>query len=236
MEKQLEASAQFANIILSKLPSEAIGRLKLQGGKLAEGKDLEKTGDALLYLYFIESGMATANVVCPDGSVTSVYLCGNDSITGLVALSGNPHAFHSTQMVTDGSAYRCNVEDAQREFDRNETFRALVLRRVKAQHIETACTALCNTHHNVEERAARWLLMSLDRLGNGPLELTQEAIAQMLGAERKTVGAAIDQFRQERAVETTRGRVLIMDREALERRACPCYAAARDYLGAAEPQ
>ena len=84
----------------------------------------------------------------------------------------------------------------------------------------------CNAFHSIPERAARWLLHAQDRAGDR-IELTQEALAGLLGVQRTTVNAVVRSLQDEGLIATGRGVVRVTDRAGLKRRACECYAAAR---------
>ena len=83
--------------------------------------------------------------------------------------------------------------------------------------------AACNRLHEVEERLARWLLMSADRVGATSLGLTQEVLGQMLGARRSSVTVAAGILQRAGLISYTRGDVKIVQRTKLEQAACECY-------------
>jgi CRP-like cAMP-binding protein len=82
----------------------------------------------------------------------------------------------------------------------------------------------CNLLHTIEERCARWLLMTQDRVGRATFGLTQQFLAQMLGVRRGTVNLALGLLKRAGLVTYTRGHFQILDRSGLESVACPCYA------------
>jgi CRP-like cAMP-binding protein len=63
-------------------------------------------------------------------------------------------------------------------------------RYVQQMAMQTMQIAACNRLHDVEERLARWILMSQDRIGSDRLPLTQEFLGQMLGTRRSSVTVA----------------------------------------------
>ena len=88
----------------------------------------------------------------------------------------------------------------------------------------------CNAYHSIAERAARWLLHAQDRTGDR-IELTQEALAGLLGVQRTTVNAVIQTFEEEGLITTGRGVVQVSDRAGLKRRACECYHRLEEHFG-----
>jgi CRP-like cAMP-binding protein len=96
--------------------------------------------------------------------------------------------------------------------------------------MQLAQIAACNRLHEVDERLARWLLMSHDRIGSDALPLTQEFLAQMLGIRRASVSVAASILQRAGLIKYARGRVTIVDRSGLEEAACECYEAIRQQL------
>jgi len=84
--------------------------------------------------------------------------------------------------------------------------------------------AACNRLHEVDERLARWLLMSADRTGSDSVPLTHELLAQMLGTRRSSVTVAAGILQKAGLISHTRGDVQIIDRPKLEEASCECYA------------
>lgn len=89
--------------------------------------------------------------------------------------------------------------------------------------MEVTQIAACNRLHEVNERLARWLLMSADRVGSNSAPLTQELMAQMLGTRRSSVTVAAGVLEKAGLITHTRGAVVIIDRPNLEETACDCY-------------
>ena len=83
----------------------------------------------------------------------------------------------------------------------------------------------CNALHPIEQRACRWLLFAHDRSGDDPIRLTQETLAQMLGVQRTTISAVARVLQDNGIIHIGRGRVTVLDRPGLEKRACECHAA-----------
>src|SRR5262249_21089907 len=105
-----------------------------------------------------------------------------------------------------------------RQFERH----AISLPRPPAQTV--ACTRL----HTLDQRAARWLLLTGDRIGRSSYPLTQEAFADLLGVSRPAVSTVGARFAREGAAEFRRGTVHILDHKRLERASCECVSADRD--------
>jgi CRP-like cAMP-binding protein len=86
-----------------------------------------------------------------------------------------------------------------------------------------AQTAACNGIHLIEQRCARWLLLSADAVGRKDFSLTQEFLSQMLAVRRPGVTVAIGALERQGLIEHRYGRVSIVDTEGLKKVACECY-------------
>jgi CRP-like cAMP-binding protein len=89
-------------------------------------------------------------------------------------------------------------------------------------------TAACNRLHALEQRCARWLLMTHDRVDGDELALTQEFLSYMLGVRRAGVTEACGTLQRSGLIRYRHGHITIVDREGLEAATCECYAAAAD--------
>jgi CRP-like cAMP-binding protein len=111
-----------------------------------------------------------------------------------------------------------------KEFDCDGPVQHLLLRYTQALITQMSQTAVCNRHHSVDQQLCRWLLLSLDRLASNQLVMTQSLIADMLGVRREGVTEAAGHLHRAKLIDYQRGRITVLDREALERRSCECYA------------
>ena len=102
--------------------------------------------------------------------------------------------------------------------------------------MQLAQTAACNRLHNLEQRLARWLLMSHDRASSNTLPYTQELLAVMLGTDRPSVSLATGELQAKGGIKQRRGRVEIVDRGRLKKSTCECYRIIQDYNSELEPE
>ena len=123
-----------------------------------------------------------------------------------------------------GFAYRLSGKNLKTEFFRGGVLQRLLLRYTQALITQMSQTAVCNRHHSVEQQLCRWLLLSLDRLPSNELVMTQELIANMLGVRREGVTESAGKLQKLGLIHYSRGRITVLDRPALERHACECYA------------
>jgi CRP-like cAMP-binding protein len=220
----------FKNGLLLKLPSDAIARLELQSVDLPVDREIEYPGNHIEHLFFIEEGMASMTTTFEDGFQVEVALGGSESVLGASSMMGTRRSLNRVYMQVGGYGYSSRTATATREFERGGAFHDLTLRYMQAQFIQSAQTAGCNARHTVEQRLARWLLLCADRNGGRVLPLSQEYMADMLGASRTTVTAVAGHFQERNLISYSRGKIHLLDLAGLERLACECYRVVRDHL------
>jgi len=215
----------IGNAILLSLSSneskDVVSRLEFVRLKLHQL--LYEAGETIKSGYFINSGLMSVLVVQPDGKTVEVGLIGKEGFVGLPLLVG----YHSspTRVVTqgDGAAYRCSAQDLRQLIRQCPELAQQLHRFSQRLAMQTTQIAACNRLHEVEERLARWILMSQDRIRSDHLPLTQEFLAQMLGTRRSSVTVSAGILQKAGLISYTRGSVTILDRQKLEGAACDCY-------------
>ena len=126
-----------------------------------------------------------------------------------------------------GHAYRLAATPFKEEFHRHSELQILLLRYTQALITQMMQTAVCNRHHSVEQQLCRWLLLCLDRVPGDRLFMTQELMANMLGVRREGITEAAGSLQKKGAIKYGRGRITVLDRRAIERFSCECYAVVR---------
>lgn len=184
---------------------------------------LYKPGELPEHAHFITSGIASIVAMMADGTGAEVGLFGNEGLVECTHLLG-PAKVHTTGFIqVDASALRMSFAELQKEFLSSEVLHNAILASTQVQGLILGQLAACNRFHEVEERLARWLLMVEDRVGSPYFFLTQEFLAEMLGARRTTVTLAAGSLQRSGLIEYRRGHIRILDRPALISAACECY-------------
>jgi CRP-like cAMP-binding protein len=215
----------IANEILLSLPPGERDRFlaKLEKVRLKLHQVLHEPGETIKSGYFVNSGLISVLAIQPDGKSVEIGLIGREGFVGLPLLVG--YRSSPTRAVTQGDAiaYRCDVETL-REFIRQcPELGESINRWGQKMAMQTALIAACNRLHDVEERLARWIVMSQDRILLDTLPLTQEFLGQMLGTRRSSVTVSAGVLQKAGLISYTRGSVTILDRQKLEDAACDCY-------------
>jgi CRP-like cAMP-binding protein len=162
-----------------------------------------------------------------SGTTSEIAKIGNEGVAGVTVLVGSERSPCRAVVQSGGFALRLRAAALIREFNELSFLQQMLLRYIQGTLAQMAQIALCNRHHTVEQQLCRWLLLSLDRVQAPQLEVTQEAIASMLGVRREGVTEAAGRLRTAGILEYARGRITVLDRARLERRACECYAAVK---------
>jgi len=221
----------LSNQLLRRLPREVLTTLlpDMRSVALGLGQTLFDVGDKVDYLYFPERGcMLSLLSGTEDGSTVEIGVTGPEGFAGISAILGSNVSSHRVLVQLGGSATRIKTNVGRRVFAEHDEVRNLLLRYV---HSILAQVSLCNRMHTVEERLARWVLVTSDRVDDhGELPLTHEFLARMLGVNRSTLSLTASMFQQARFISYRRGKLKVVDREGLEGVACTCYATAKEYL------
>ena len=203
---------------------------KLEFVRLPIHQVIHEAGENIKSGYFLNSGVASVLVVQPDGKSVEVALIGNEGFVGLPLLVGYRSSPTRVVMHCGATAYRCDshaLRQLARECPEIERELHRFAFRLAMQCMQIAA---CNQLHYVEERLARWVLMSQDRMPTEALSLTQEFLAQMLGTRRASVTVAAGILQKAGLISHTRGSVTIVNRQKLENAACDCYGIVQQQL------
>jgi len=188
------------------------------------GKVLYESGDLLRHVYFPTDSIVSLLYVLADGASAEISVVGNEGLIGIALFMGGETTPSRAIVQSAGQAYRLLGDRLKDEFHRSGSMQLLLLRYTQALITQMAQTAVCNRHHAVDQQLCRWLLLSLDRLSSNQLSMTQELIANMLGVRREGVTEAAGKLEKRGVIRYARGKITVLDRPALERLCCECYA------------
>ena len=185
---------------------------------------LVEAGEMLKRAYLPHSGVISLVVKLAKGDHVQVAMVGRDSIFGVFSALGDPTALNSAVVLVPGVASTLDIERLRTAADQSATFRAMLTRHGLAVYAQVQQTAGCNISHTVESRLGRCLLQTYDLSGKDKLVLTQESMAQMIGARRNSVSLVANTLQQANFIHYSRGHIEIMDPDGLRKTACECYA------------
>ena len=183
----MQTQRPSSNRILAALPPAEFEALAphLELVPMALGQMLYEPGSPQRYAYFPTTAIASLHYVTESGASAETAGVGNEGMVGVSIIMGGNTTSSSAVVQTAGFGYRMERGRLKEEFGRAGILQNLLLRYTQALMTQMAQTAACNRHHSVEQQLCRWLLLTMDRLPDRELVMTQELVASMLGAPRE---------------------------------------------------
>jgi CRP-like cAMP-binding protein len=190
---------------------------------------LHEPNEKVRFAYFVNRGLASIVVVTRDGRNVEAGVAGCEGFTGSSLLGGLSRSPLREQMQIAGEGFRIDASAFEAALSNTVGLRAILTRYAVLQGMQVAQTAACNRLHQVSRRLARWLLIAQDRLGSATLPITHEFLATMLCSDRPGVSVAIERLQEKKALRSRRGVLTVVNRKLLEKAACECYQAIRQF-------
>jgi CRP-like cAMP-binding protein len=214
------------NLLLAAAPGRAALAPFLERFDLPQEAPLYDADAVITHFIFPVKGI-TSLVMDMDGGTVEVGAIGPEGMIGIPALLGVPTTTLRIFTQSACTLDRIAVEDLDRVMTADPKLRALLLRYAEAYLDEVSQSVACNRLHTLEERCARWLLMTHDRTGADEMKLKQRFLSYMLGVHRPAVSLAAGALQKAGIIRYSRGTIRILDRAALEAAACGCYERGR---------
>lgn len=177
----------------------------------------------LKYLYFPHESIVSLVTVMSDGTSVAVANVGNEGLVGCGALLQAETIPYRAVVKVPGLASRIEIKKLKELFDERATVRRELLKYLHSLMAQLAQAAVCGRFHSLEQRIARCLLSSRDRIHKNSFPYTQEFVAQMLGADRSSVTLAAGALKRAGFIEYKRGNITILDSAGLDQVVCECY-------------
>lgn len=187
------------------------------------GMALHQSGAAQRFVYFPTTAIVSLLNVLDNGSSAAIAEVGFEGLVGISILMGGGSTPSEAVVRSAGWGLRMHADAFEREVERSPPVLHLMLRYTQALLTQMSQTAVCNRHHALEKQLCRWLLLSLDRLHGNEVVMTHELISNLLGVRREGVTEAAHHLQAAGIIRSTRGHLWVLDRPALENRACECY-------------
>lgn len=217
------------NRLLGALPPEEMEILRphLTEVPLIFRERLYEAGEPIRHVWFPNSGVVSMVTELAEGDPVELATIGPEGMVGIALILGSERMENIAFNQIAGDALRMDAAQFRSSLEQCPALHRLLLRYTAALMQQISQGAACNRMHSVEERCARWLLMTHDRVYTPKFLLTQEFLAQMLGVRRPTVSLAAGMLQKAGLIHYVRGEVTICDREGLEAAACECYQVIR---------
>lgn len=195
----------------------------LQAVTLERGQCIYEPNQAITDLYFPLSCVISMIITMNDGRTAEAGILGSREMVGINAFLGDKTTQATYIAQIPGDALKIDVNIMIEKTNRNEEMRQILLRYVQVFIAQISQTAACNNLHSVEQRLARWLLEVQDRIQQKNLKLTQEFVAEMLGARRSRVTQTAQKLQEKELIRYHRGNIEILDLPQLEAASCECF-------------
>src|SRR5471030_2033258 len=220
------------NRLLLALPSRDLKRImpELEQIRCQRGQVLMDADSPLDHVFFPDSGVISVVAVYSDGSVIEMATIGREGFTDVKAVFGAKHSSARLLVQIPGSAAKMSRAAFTRAMESMPSFRGLMNAYVQAFLEQVLVSVACNGAHSLKQRLARWLLMMRDRSDGDVLLITQDLLAEMLGAQRPSITIAARELERAGLIERGRRQVTILDRPGLTKASCECYQLVREHV------
>lgn len=207
-----------------RLADRALLAPKLEETALSRGDILFSPGDDVTSVHFPCDGAIVSLLVSTRaGDVVETATIGREGAVGGIVSHGCLPAFTQAVVQMSGPAFRLPLASLQEAKSRSVPLRNLFARYADCLLSQVLQSTACNALHQIDQRCARLLLSTRDRIGAASLPITQETLSVMLGIQRTYASKVLARFQREGLVKTSRGRIQIVDEAALAARSCECY-------------
>ena len=222
----MDSAPRSPNGFLSALTADdfELVRPYLRTVDLAQESVLVEVDETIKRAYLPHRGVISLVVKLAKGESVQIAMIGRDSIFGTFSALGHPTALSTAVVLVPGIASTVDADRIRAAADQSATFRTALVRHGLAVFAQIQQTAGCNAAHTVESRLARCLLHTRDLSGSNNLMLTQESMAQMIGARRNSVSLVANTLQQANFIHYSRGHIEITDLDGLSKTSCECYA------------
>jgi CRP-like cAMP-binding protein len=220
------STAPTKNQILAALPAADYQRLlpQLELVEIGLGRSLYESGGHLQHVYFPIEGIVSLLYVTQGGNSAELAVVGSEGLIGISLFMGGETTPNRAVVQSACRAYRLPASALKTHFAEGGALQLTLLKFTQALITQISQTAVCNLHHSVDQQLCRWLLLSLDRLPENKLQMTQELIANMLGVRRQGVTESAGKLEREGLITYQRGLITVLNRPGLEKRSCECYS------------
>lgn len=217
------------NAILGRLPEGEFERLHDMAKIVYSqtGQQVYEPGQPITEVYFPLSSVFSLVAMADGRVVIEVATIGHEGMVGLPLFLGAASSPHASFCQVPGESVRLSGDGLRRALTGDGVLHRILNRLTQATMVQVAQSVVCNNTHDLEQRAARWLLTTHDRVNGDEFPLTQEFLAQMLGTRRPTVSQIAGRLQERGLISYVRGNMRIIDRGGLEQASCQCYSIVR---------
>lgn len=185
---------------------------------------LHEPGEPTPFVYFPDDGVVSLLTVLENGMAVELGHVGREGMVDISVFLGLEASESRIIIQVPGSAQRMDSKRFRKHVDAMPGLRRIMGAYVLEFFTMVAQTTACNRQHTIQQRFARWVLMTQDRTARDEFPITQEFLAEMLGVTRSKVTSAAGAMRRRGLIDYRRGLMTVENRARLETAACECYA------------
>jgi CRP-like cAMP-binding protein len=217
------------NLFLASLSATDIAAIQphISQVRLEHKRVLFEQGAGISTVYFPISGVISIVVALSTGETIEAAMIGKEGTVGAAAALGMKIAVSRAIVQMPGEGLACDAGTLRQAAMQSPTLLSKLIRHEQTMLVQAQQSAACLAAHQVEARLCRWLLRARDLSGSDTLLFTQEFLAEMLGVRRTSVTLVATALQQAGLIKYSRGRVQILNVEALRETACECYDTAK---------
>lgn len=198
---------------------------------LASGETLYDPGDHVSMVYFpCDSAMAGYFLGLPDGKGVETALIGREGAIGGIVSQGRLPAYARCSVQAGGRFLALKADQLEQVKLQSLTIRHLFARYADCLMAQIFQTTACNAGHTINQRAAKWMLATIDRSGTLEIEMSQEQLAEMLGIGRSYISRVIGTMKADGLIAVARRRIRILDLERLRDLSCDCNESIKQHF------
>jgi CRP-like cAMP-binding protein len=217
------------NTLIDTLPRTARNRLLslCQSVDLVSGHVVSQSDTLTRHVYFPTGSILSLMTSSDDSPVLEVGMVGSEGMLGLQVVLAVGNVPLQASVRSAGTAWRIATAPFNRELAGSRALQQSLNCYLQVILLQLTSEARCVRFHQIDQRLARWLLMTHDRTHADSFSVTQAVIARLLGVRRVGIATAAGAFQRKGMIKYVRGVLTIVDRKALESESCGCYEAAR---------
>ena len=185
---------------------------------------LFEAGDRISKVYFPTTAIISLVIGLSTGEMIEAAMVGSDGVVGASSALDGKISLSRAIVQLAGDGFSCNVEEFKSAAFRSQTLISGLIRHEQTLFAQAQQSTACMASHTVEERLCRWLLRARDLAQCDTLNFTQEFLAEMLGVRRTSVTAVAYMLQAAGMISYSRGKIKILDVQALKNGSCECYA------------
>ena len=215
------------NLLFERLPMGIweVWQKEVELVELQLGQVVFDVGAPIRHVYFPSTSIISMTHLLSEGESIEVAMIGAEGVLGMSALMGDTKSSVRSLVLKAGGAYRVPASWMQREFEHSSSVMQIMLKFSQTLMMQISQIAACNSHHSLEQRLSRWLMLYADRVNDKHILCTQELIAQTLGVRRERLAKVAGTLKKQGLIDYSRGAISLVNKEALKRSTCECYGA-----------